>query len=98
VERFVTAAGNPSNYRWQATHVKNPYYPFLKTADATLEPPPPFEGTGVFHFEPGRSVFDGTATWEGSLTVVFPGTEEIPLAGPKVEAELCVLEGCAPGP
>ncbi len=79
--------------------MKEPGYPFLATADATLEPPAPFEGSGVFHFEPGDSIFDGTAAWEGSLSVDIPGEGVTHLAGPKVnEAELCVLEGCAPGP
>jgi hypothetical protein len=98
VERFVTAAGVPSDYRWQATKVKKPFYPFLATADATLEPPAPFEGSGTFHFEPGDSIYDGTANWEGSLSVDFPGEGKTPLTGPGGEAELCVLEGCAPGP
>jgi hypothetical protein len=98
VERFVTATGVPSDYRWQATHLKNRLFPFLATADATLEPPAPFEGSGVFHFEPGDSIYDGTASWEGSLSVDFPGEGKTPLTGPGGEAELCVLEGCAPGP
>ena len=98
VERFVTAGGPPSNYRWQATNGPEPYLPFLASAEATLEPPPPFEGSGVFHFEPGDAPYDGSASWEGSLSVEFPGTAKMPLAGPGVEAELCVLEGCAPGP
>lgn len=97
VERFVTASGIPSDYRWQATHVANSSFPFLATADATLEPPLPFEGTGVFHFEPGDSYYDGTATWTGSLSVDFPGARDTSLTG-QGEAELCVLEGCAPGP
>ncbi len=98
VERFVTSGGPPSRYRWQATHVPEPLFPFLASAEATLEPPLPFEGSTVFHFEPGESPYEGSATWEGSLSVEFPGTAKIPLAGPGVEAELCVLEGCAPGP
>jgi hypothetical protein len=99
VERFVTTGGDPSNYRWRATHAKASLFPFLETAEATLEPPAPFEGSGVFHFEPGHSFLEGTATWEGSLSVDFPGEGVTHLAGPKVtEAELCVLEGCAPGP
>jgi hypothetical protein len=98
VERFVTAGGTPSNYRWQATNGPEEYLPFLGSAEATLEPPPPFEGSGVFHFEPGDSPYDGSASWEGSLSVEFPGTAKMPLAGPGVEAEFCVLEGCAPGP
>lgn len=71
VERFVTANGVPSDYRWQATHMKKGLLPVLATADAMLEPPPPFEGFGVFHFEPGDSLFDGTASWQGSLSVDF---------------------------
>jgi hypothetical protein len=98
VERFVTLGGPPSHYRWQATHAPETFAPFLASAEATLEPPLPFEGSAVFHLEPGDSPYEGTATWEGSLSVEFPGTAEIPLAGPGVEAELCVLEGCAPGP
>lgn len=46
-----------------------------------LVPPAPFHGTGRYHAFP-----DGTATWEGNLSVNFPGAPHFPLTGPSFEA------------
>lgn len=50
---------------------------------ATLSPPRPFRGKGVYAAAP-----DGTRTWSGSLSVAFPGSPRLPLAGPEFAAEL----------
>jgi hypothetical protein len=50
---------------------------------ATLSPPAPFHGTGVYNAAP-----DGTKTWEGSLSVNFPGTPRFVLTGPPFEPEI----------
>ncbi len=44
---------------------------------ATLEPPPPFSGSGYL-----RREASGAKTWSGSLAVSFPGAPDVPLAGP----------------
>lgn len=50
---------------------------------ATLSPPAPFHGTGVYDAAP-----DGTKTWGGSLSVNFPGTPGFVLTGPPFEPEV----------
>jgi len=50
---------------------------------ATLTPPAPFHGTGVYTAAP-----DGTKAWEGPLTVNFPGAPRFALTGPEFEPEL----------
>jgi hypothetical protein len=50
---------------------------------ATLAPPRPFHGKGVYRAAP-----DGTTTWAGSLAIAFPGTPRLPLAGSGFAAEL----------
>lgn len=56
----------------------------------TVSPPPPFSGTAALARTP-ESVF----TWEGDLSVQFPGLDPIPLAGPSFESEYCLREaGC----
>ena len=52
-------------------------------------PPPPFSGTGTLARTP-ESVF----TWEGDLTVQFPGIDPIPLTGPSFEPTYCVPRSC----
>jgi hypothetical protein len=47
---------------------------------ATVRPPPPFHGKGIYGAAP-----DGTKSWTGSLSVVFPGTPRFPLTGPQFE-------------
>ncbi|HET7444723.1 MAG TPA: hypothetical protein VFJ57_08705 [Solirubrobacterales bacterium] len=55
-----------------------------------LAPPPPFSGTGTLARTP-ESVF----TWEGDLSVQFPGLDPIPLAGPGFGPEYCLRgSGC----
>ncbi len=50
---------------------------------ATVSPPPPFSGDGLFrHFD------DGTKSWTGSLAVSFPGETAVPLTGPQFEVGL----------
>jgi hypothetical protein len=51
---------------------------------ATAAPPLPFEGSGTFTVGPGGD--DGS--WLGSLTVDFPGAEDVPLAGEGFGARL----------
>lgn len=69
--------------------------PAFSFADAhpehtTISPPPPFVGTGTFARTP-ESVF----TWEGDLSIQFPGTDPLPLAGPRFEPDYCRREmGC----
>jgi hypothetical protein len=47
---------------------------------ATLSPPAPFHGTGTYTAAP-----DGTKTWEGPLSVNFPGAPRFALTGPPFE-------------
>jgi hypothetical protein len=69
--------------------------PALTFADAhpehmIISPPPPFVGTGTFARTP-ESVF----SWEGDLSIQFPGTDPLPLAGPRFELDYCRREvGC----
>lgn len=51
---------------------------------ATVEPPPPFLGSGAFSQSPGQP-----ATWGGSLAVELPGAGAVPLTGPDFAAMLC---------
>ncbi|MGN6558718.1 MAG: hypothetical protein ACTHLH_12020 [Solirubrobacterales bacterium] len=56
----------------------------------SVSPPPPFSGTATLARTP-ESVF----TWEGDLSVRFPGLDPIPLAGPSFESDYCLREtGC----
>lgn len=55
----------------------------------TVTPPPPFSGTATFQRTP-ESVF----TWEGDLSVQFPGAEPLSLAGPGFHTTYCALRGC----
>jgi hypothetical protein len=50
---------------------------------ATLSPPAPFHGTGTYTAAP-----DGTRTWEGSLSINFPGAPRFALTGPPFEPEV----------
>jgi hypothetical protein len=47
---------------------------------ATLSPPAPFHDTGTYTAAP-----DGTKTWEGPLSVDFPGAPRFALTGPPFE-------------
>ncbi len=55
-----------------------------------FRPPPPFSGTASFQRTP-ESLF----TWEGDLSVQFPGVEPLPLTGPKFAVDYCAQRGCA---
>ncbi len=50
---------------------------------ARVAPPKPFRGVGTYRAAP-----DGTKTWDGTLSVNFPGAARFPLAGPPFTAEL----------
>lgn len=50
---------------------------------ASVQPPPPFAGTATFTPGPG-----GLGSWEGSLSVDFPGAADIPLTGEAFHARL----------
>jgi hypothetical protein len=50
---------------------------------ATIAPPAPFHGKGIYAAAP-----DGTASWTGPLSVSFPGAPRTPLTGPQFEVEL----------
>jgi hypothetical protein len=56
---------------------------------ATLTPPGPFHGSGVFQRMPG-----GDNAWTGSLSVSLPGAGRVALAGPRFSARLCQRSGC----
>jgi hypothetical protein len=55
-----------------------------------FRPPPPFSGTASFQRTP-ESLF----TWEGDLSVQFPGIEPLPLTGPLFAVDYCAQRGCA---
>jgi hypothetical protein len=56
----------------------------------TVVPPQPFSGSGSL-VRTSESVF----TWEGNLSVQFPGLDPIPLAGPGFEPQYCLRgSGC----
>lgn len=59
-------------------------------SSATVTPPKPFEGTGVFLVNP-----DGSRSWTGSLTVSFPGAEDVALTGSRFKARLTQPETLA---
>jgi hypothetical protein len=50
---------------------------------ATITPPPPFHGKGIYGAAP-----DGTTSWTGPLSAAFPGAPRAPLTGPQFEVEL----------
>ena len=50
---------------------------------ATIAPPAPFHGKGVYSAAP-----DGMTSWTGPLSVSFPGAPRTPLTGPEFSAEL----------
>jgi hypothetical protein len=45
--------------------------------EATVEPPAPFAGKGVYRAAP-----DGSTKWSGTLAVLFPGEPRLSLSGP----------------
>lgn len=50
----------------------------------TISPPPPFTGTGTLARTP-ESVF----TWEGDLSIQFPGVDALSLTDPEWESDYC---------
>ncbi len=55
-----------------------------------ISPPAPFTGTGTLARTP-ESVF----TWEGDLSIQFPGVDPMPLTGPEFEPDYCQRKvGC----
>jgi hypothetical protein len=67
--------------------------PIGALTDATIEPPKPFSGSGIFHLETPT-----IASWTGDLAVAMPGVGTVPLAGPGITARLCEASGCVPTP
>jgi hypothetical protein len=63
--------------------------PIGTLTDATVTPPLPFSGVGVFHLETPT-----TASWSGELAVTFPGIGDIALTGPGITARLCEEMTC----
>lgn len=77
-------------YRYLRVPASAPTFPDAHPEHLTALPPPPFSGTGTLARTP-ESVF----TWEGDLSVRFPGLDPIPLAGPSFKPEYCLREsGC----
>lgn len=60
------------------------------SATAQARPPAPFSGAAEFSAMP-----DGTVSWRGRLSVSFPGTGPIRLAGKRFRSQLCVGQRCA---
>jgi hypothetical protein len=54
-----------------------------------LRPPPPFSGTGIFQRTP-ESIF----SWEGDLSIQFPGLDPLPLTGERFAIDYCAQLGC----
>jgi hypothetical protein len=82
--------------RVYVTNPRSTYFsipaPVGALTDATIAPPKPFSGSGIFHLETPT-----TASWTGDLAVAMPGIGVVPLTGPGITAQLCE-EACAPGP
>jgi hypothetical protein len=55
-----------------------------------LRPPPPFSGTGIFQRTP-----ESTYSWEGDLSIQFPGIDPLPLTGERFAIDYCAQLGCA---
>jgi hypothetical protein len=58
--------------------------PGTQPRNASVAPPPPFEGSARFQNPAG-----GHPTWTGSLSVSLPGAPAVTLAGPGFTARLC---------
>jgi hypothetical protein len=91
-EAFETASGRVPLTIYRHVMVPAPASTFRDAHPEylTVSPPPPFSGSGALARTP-ESVF----TWEGDLSVQFPGLDPIPLAGPGFEFDYCLREtGC----
>lgn len=64
--------------------------PEASPENVIVRPPPPFSGTASFQRTP-ESLF----TWEGDLSVQFPGVEPLSLTGPRFAVDYCARRGCA---
>lgn len=90
--RYETASGRVPLVVYRHVRVPAPASTFsdARPGHLTVSPPPPLSGTGTFARTP-ESVF----TWEGDLSVQFPGLDPIPLAGPSFGSEYCLRKsGC----
>jgi len=77
-------------YRRAAVVAPAATFPDAHPEHMTISPPPPFTGTGTFARTP-ESVF----TWEGDLSIQFPGTDPLPLTSPLSGVDYCRREvGC----
>jgi hypothetical protein len=82
VSRSIFAAASASSFQFP-DGTRNPEH-------VIFEPPSPFSGTGTL-----QRTAESTYTWEGSLSVKFPGIEpETQLTGPPFRLSLCALRGC----
>jgi hypothetical protein len=91
-EAFETASGEVPLTVWRRIRIPAPASTFddVHPEHLTVSPPPPFSGTGTLDRTP-ESVF----TWEGDISVQFPGLDPIPLAGPAFGSGYCLREvGC----
>jgi hypothetical protein len=91
-EGFETASGEPPLTIWRTMKTPAPATAFRDAHPEHLAvtPPPPFSGTGTVDRTP-ESVF----TWEGDLSIQFPGVDPMPLAGPSFGFDYCLREsGC----
>lgn len=84
--------------RWaRASGVARRLFSIDGRSRASVFPPQPFAGSARFRGPPSRP-----PTWTGSLSVSFPGTPDVALAGPSFAARLCpstlVLPRCRVGP
>jgi hypothetical protein len=59
-------------------------------SSASVDPPSPFTGTAEYAVNP-----DGSGSWTGDLSVAFPGTGPVRLAGKRFEARLCFNSKCS---
>jgi hypothetical protein len=57
--------------------------------NATVEPPPPFQGSATFHLDSPTS-----SSWSGALSVELPGVGWVALAGPGFWSALCSERIC----
>jgi hypothetical protein len=101
-EAFETASGRIPLIVYRSLAVPAPVSTFgdAHPEHLTVAPPPPFSGTAALVRTP-ESVF----TWEGDLSVQFPGLDPISLTGPSFDALYCIRgSGCldqqveSPGP
>jgi hypothetical protein len=72
IERFALALGPERTFIFDEA-----------LSSATVAPPLPFHGSAIYLLNP-----DGTANWSGSLSVDFPGADNIPLADKTYTAHL----------